>query len=121
MEKNWRELISQPKYGLKVEKDIYVPVRDGVRIAIDIFRPDARGKFPALLAMSGYGKDEVELLLPPQPLNRSAVRTGVFAFRVTGASDIADNMHVASRHDIIIVASFDISVPDSASIEWLWR
>ena len=59
-----------------MEKDIYVPVRDGVRIAIDIFRPDARGKFPALLAMSGYGKDEVELLLPPQPLNRSAVWDG---------------------------------------------
>jgi len=73
---NWRELISQPKYGLEVERDIYVSMRDGVRIAINVYRPDAEGKFPALLAMSGYGKDEMELLLPPQPLNRSAVWDG---------------------------------------------
>jgi putative CocE/NonD family hydrolase len=51
-------------------------MRDGVRLAIDIFRPTARGKFPALLAMSGYGKDEVELLMAPQPLNKSAVWDG---------------------------------------------
>lgn len=74
--KNWRELISQPKYGIQVEKDIYVQMRDGVRLAINVYRPDAPGKFPALLAMSSYGKDEMELLLPPQPLNKSAVWDG---------------------------------------------
>ena len=76
MKKDWRELISQPKYGIKVEKEVYVTMRDGVRLAIDIFRPDARGKFPALLAMSAYGKDEVELLIAPQPLAKSAVWDG---------------------------------------------
>ena len=76
MKKDWRELISQPKYGIKIERDIYVPMRDGVRLAINIYRPDARGKFPALLAMSGYGKDEMELLMAPQPLSRSAVWDG---------------------------------------------
>jgi predicted acyl esterase len=76
MKKDWRELISQPKYGIKVEKDVYVTMRDGVRLAIDIYRPNARGKFPALLAMSPYGKDEVELLMAPQPLARSAVWDG---------------------------------------------
>lgn len=73
---NWRELISQPQYGVKAERDIYVSMRDGVRLAINVFRPDAQGKFPALLAMSGYGKEEMELLMPPQPLNRSAVWDG---------------------------------------------
>ena len=33
---NWKEQISQPKYGIKVEKDIFVPVRDGVRLALDV-------------------------------------------------------------------------------------
>lgn len=76
MKKDWRELISQPKYKVKVDRDIYVPMRDGVRLGVNVFRPDARGKFPALLAMSGYGKEEMELLLPPQPLAKSAVWDG---------------------------------------------
>jgi len=76
MEKDWRQMISQPKYRIKTERDIYVQMRDGVRLAINVFRPDARGKFPALLAMSGYGKEEMELLLPPQPLAKSAVWDG---------------------------------------------
>ena len=76
MKKNWRELISQPKYGIKEARDIYVPMRDGVRLAVDVFRPDARGKFPALLAVGGYGKDEVGMPFPPQPLFKSAVWDG---------------------------------------------
>ena len=64
MKENWRDSISEPQYGIKVEKDIYVPVRDGIKIAINIYRPDAPGKFPALLAMSDQGKDEMELLMP---------------------------------------------------------
>jgi putative CocE/NonD family hydrolase len=76
MANNWRELISQPQYGISEERDVFVPVRDGVRLAINIFRPDVKGKFPALLAMSGYGKDEQDLNLPPQPLNKSAVWDG---------------------------------------------
>ncbi len=76
MYKNWRELVSQPKYGIKTERDIFVPVRDGVKLAINVYRPDAKGKFPALLAMGGYGKDLQEELIPPQPLNKSAVWDG---------------------------------------------
>ena len=38
-----------------VDKDVWVTMRDGVRIPVDIYRPDAPGKFPALLAMSVYG------------------------------------------------------------------
>jgi len=76
MKKDWRELISQPRYGIKVEKDVLVTVRDGVRLAVNIYRPDARGKFPALFAMGGYGKELQEVLIPPQPLYKSAVWDG---------------------------------------------
>jgi predicted acyl esterase len=76
MGENWRELISQPRYGIKEERNIWVTMRDGVRLSINVFRPDAEGQFPALLSMSGYGKEEQELLLPPQPLARSAVWDG---------------------------------------------
>ncbi len=76
MSKFWRQKISQPEYDITVDRDVYVTMRDGVKLAINIFRPDASGKFPALLAMSGYGKEEMELLMPPQPLARSAVWDG---------------------------------------------
>lgn len=76
MKKDWRELISQPRYGITVEKDVFVPVRDGVRLALNVYRPDARGKFPALFAMGGYGKELQEVLIPPQPLYKSAVWDG---------------------------------------------
>ncbi len=66
MKKDWRELISQPKYGVKAERDVYVTMSDGVRLAMDIYRPDAKDKFPALIAPSTYGKETQELQLPPQ-------------------------------------------------------
>lgn len=65
-----------PKYGIKEERDVYVTMRDGVRIAVNVFRPDAEGKFPALLSMGPYGKDIQDLLIPPQPLYRSALWDG---------------------------------------------
>ena len=48
---------SKPIYGIRLEKDVNIPMRDGVRLAADIFRPDAEGKFPALLA---YAREESE-------------------------------------------------------------
>jgi len=77
MKKDWHELISQPKYGVIEEKDVYVPMRDGVRVAVDIYRPDANAKFPALLALSPYGKEIQALQLPPQPLDKSVLWDGV--------------------------------------------
>ena len=42
--------IAEPSYEIKVEKDVMVPMRDGVRIAIDVYHPDAEGeKFPVIL------------------------------------------------------------------------
>lgn len=47
-----------PSYELKIEKDVKVPMRDGVHLYTDIYRPDAEGeKFPALLAYAYWQKD----------------------------------------------------------------
>src|SRR5512135_1570902 len=73
---------SQPIYQVKLEKDVYVPVRGGVRLCADVFRPDADGKFPALLAYGQYGKEleEIGLTFPPQarpsPLWDGAIEAG---------------------------------------------
>ncbi len=58
--------LSKPIYKIKEETDIYVKVRDGVRLCLNIFRPDSEGKFPVLLAESGYGKERQSIKIPPQ-------------------------------------------------------
>lgn len=42
------------KYRMKIEEDIYVTMRDGVRLAVKIYRPDSDESFPALFAASPY-------------------------------------------------------------------
>ncbi len=49
--------LSQPKYKVKVEKDVFIEMRDGVHVAVDVYRPDADGQFPVLYASSPYQKD----------------------------------------------------------------
>jgi uncharacterized protein len=68
---------SQPQYGIKLDHNVMVSVRDGVKIAVNIFRPDAPGKFPVLLAMSPYGKDAQTFDTPPQPFGKSVFEASV--------------------------------------------
>ena len=55
-----------PVYGIVVEKDVDVPMRDGARLKADVFRPDDAGKFPAILNLGPYQKDK--LWVPPATL-----------------------------------------------------
>src|SRR5882757_1767564 len=48
------------------EKDVQVPVRDGVKIGVRIYRPEGSGPFPALFAASPYRYDNNSL--PAQPM-----------------------------------------------------
>ena len=52
-----------PVYGIVVEKDVDVPMRDGARLKADVFRPDDAGTFPAILNLGPYQKDK--LWVPP--------------------------------------------------------
>jgi predicted acyl esterase len=53
---------------IRIDKDVRIPMRDGVRLAADIYRPQTDGKVPGLLALSPYGKElqALSLTLPPQ-------------------------------------------------------
>ncbi len=57
--------LSKPEYKMVVERDIMVTMRDGVQVAVNIYRPDAAGPFPALLAADSYQKDLDDLPLLP--------------------------------------------------------
>ena len=53
-----------------VQKDIQVPMRDGVTLATDVYRPLTDGPFPAVFIRTPYNKDLTSLLLliAPDPL-----------------------------------------------------
>ncbi len=58
-----KERGSQPTYQVKTEKNIMVSMRDGVRLAVDVHRPDVEDeKFPAILAWGMWGKDLQEVV-----------------------------------------------------------
>ena len=44
------------EHGMIIEHDVAVPMRDGVKIYIDVTRPEGNEKAPALVAWSSYGK-----------------------------------------------------------------
>jgi putative CocE/NonD family hydrolase len=52
-----RDQISEFDYGKKVEKNLFAEMRDGTRLAVDVYRPDAPGRYPALLSITMYSKD----------------------------------------------------------------
>ena len=46
---------SEPSYNISSDLDLMLPMRDGVRLATDVYRPRAAGqRFPALISMSPY-------------------------------------------------------------------
>jgi putative CocE/NonD family hydrolase len=49
--------ISKREYGIIANRNVSIPMTDGVTIDVDIFRPDGKGKFPALVAVSAFNKD----------------------------------------------------------------
>ena len=61
-----------PSYDKMIrDTDVYVPMRDGVKLCVDVYRPETEDKLPALLAFAIYNKDfqgpDMAEALPPQP------------------------------------------------------
>ncbi len=44
--------------GLRVDRDVAVPMRDGVVLRADVYRPSGNGKFPVLVFRTPYGKHD---------------------------------------------------------------
>jgi putative CocE/NonD family hydrolase len=61
-----------PEYeDIAIDRDVPVPMRDGSELFVDVYRPDAAGKFPVLLAFASHSKEiqgsEYPRGFPPQP------------------------------------------------------
>lgn len=56
----WYLGLPEARYGVVVDKNVAVLMRDGVKLAADLYRPDALGKFPVVLIRTIYGKENPE-------------------------------------------------------------
>jgi predicted acyl esterase len=82
------------------DPDVMVPMRDGVQICVDIYRPRALGRFPALLAFAIYNKDlqgpDIAQALPPQP---------AWSALWTGPLEAGDTKFLVSRGYVHVIGS----------------
>jgi putative CocE/NonD family hydrolase len=53
--------LSQPRHDVTLERDVAVPMRDGLALATDVYRPKDPGRFPVILVRTPYDKKMNEL------------------------------------------------------------
>lgn len=90
-----------PEYfDIVQDRDVMVPMRDGVHICVDIYRPNAPGKFPALLAFAPHNKDlqtpDLCDFLPPQP---------AWSHMWLGAQEAGDTKYLVSRGYVHVIGN----------------
>jgi uncharacterized protein len=56
--------VTAPAPGIRCEWNLPVPMRDGVILRANVFRPDREGRFPVIMSAHPYGKD----MLPKRTL-----------------------------------------------------
>jgi putative CocE/NonD family hydrolase len=82
------------------ERDILVPMRDGVRVAVDVYRPDTDRPLPVLYACALHNKDmqgpNMSDVLPPQPAY-SSLWFGPLEAGDTGRLLAAGYVHVIAQ------------------------
>ena len=47
----------EPPAGVVLDEHVYAPMRDGVKLCMDVYKPQAEGSYPVLLSLSPYSKD----------------------------------------------------------------
>lgn len=56
--------LSSPRFGITRDDNARVPMRDGIDLLADVHRPDAGGRYPALIAASPYPRQMQDLGAP---------------------------------------------------------
>ena len=54
-------LLSAPKYDVQVDRAVSIPMRDGIKLSADVYRPQGLEKAPAILVRTPYKKEMGEL------------------------------------------------------------
>lgn len=94
-DKSWFSKLSPEKYGVREMRNQFAPMRDRVRLACDIFKPDVPGRFPAILSFSPYGKDVQRVMEKQRP---HSSRLG------NGGQEAGDTRFFVSRGYVHVIA-----------------
>ncbi len=92
---DWHSKVSQPAYGMSVQRGVMIRTRDGTRVACDVYLPDEPGRYPALLSYSHYGKDLQRISDKRSPLSPLAGNGGLEA---------GDSEYFVSRGYVHVIA-----------------
>ena len=52
-------VVLEPKYEVRVDHHVTIPMRDGVRLSADLIRPARDGRFPVIIEYIPYRKDDL--------------------------------------------------------------
>ncbi len=98
---------SKPVYKVRKEENVYATMRDGIRLACDVYRPDAGGRFPVLLSMCPYTKERQAQNVSPRPftMEYAAIEKGNSEYFVSRGyvhvvADIRGTGHSEGKYDI---------------------
>lgn len=83
--------VSEPKYKVKLDRTVRVSMRDGVEIAAVIVRPDAEGRFPAIMSYHPYRR--VSLV-------RASYSEQTYNHHLDGASYFAERGYAVIHYDV---------------------
>jgi len=119
---------SPRQYGVLVERNLRIPISQELELGADVFRPDAAGRFPALLMISPYdrGEQSIEMIpefFPGSQADRGSLEVGDFNFFVRrGYAFVIANLRGTgdSGSEFGNLDPDPVSVRDIAeAIEWL--
>ena len=98
--KEYQEYHAPVRYrGMVQKKDVYVEMRDGQKLCIDIYIPDGEGPFPALLSFGQHNKDllgwDYTQSMPAQP---------AWSHFWFGNIECGDSKYITSRGYVHVIA-----------------
>ena len=83
-----------------IERDVEVTMRDGVRLYVDIYRPDTTDKLPALLSLGPHNKDYMR----PELTDECGAQPA-WSSVWNGMSESGDNRYLISRGYVHVVSN----------------
>jgi uncharacterized protein len=105
---------TERKAGMLIEYDVAVPMRDGATIYIDVFRPEAPGRYPPLIAWGPYGKHG---LISYDAMGNTGIRDS--DFNELTRFEAADPIYWCRNGFVIINADMRGSWASEGDLTWM--
>lgn len=95
---------SERQFTVKEERDVKIPMNDGVELSADVFRPASQGKFPAILGYHPYVPGPQTAPIRPSGFSSIAFRNAAME-KGNGFLEAGDPSFFVRRGYVHVVAS----------------